>query len=110
MRDLIFANTVAFRVPSVSTKRLWRDIRRAMRGSNLSAVPLLVVDAEGYDHHVLSAFPFDTVPVWRVVFEANRISAASFRQAVKTLRGHGFYHVRGAQSAQSEWHHSDAPL
>ena len=81
-----------------------------MRAANLSALPLLVVDAEGSDHNVLAAFPFDAVPVWRVVFEANRIGPQSFRQAVKTLRGHGFYHVRGAQGAQSEWQHATAPI
>ena len=81
-----------------------------MRAANVSALPLLVVDAEGSDHNVLAAFPFDAVPVWRVVFEANRIGPQSFRQAVTTLRGHGFYHVRGAQGAQSEWQHATAPI
>ena len=54
--------------------------------------------------------PFEAVPTWRVVFEANRIGPQSFRQAVQTLRGHGFYHVRGAQGAQSEWQHATAPI
>ena len=110
MRDLIFSNTREVRVPRASTRDLRRDARRAMRAANLSALPLLVVDAEGSDHNVLAAFPFDAVPVWRVVFEANRIGPQSFRQAVKTLRGHGFYHVRGAQGAQSEWQHATAPI
>ena len=98
------------RAPRVDARSAARRSEGDACPANLSALPLLVVDAEGSDHNVLAAFPFDAVPVWRVVFEANRIGPQSFRQAVETLRGHGFYHVRGAQGAQSEWQHATAPI
>ena len=45
--------------------------------ADVRVVHLLLIDAEGHDHEVLSHYPFESLPTWRVVFEAARVITAS---------------------------------
>ena len=76
----------------------------------LRAVTLLVIDTEGSDLEVLRQWPFESLPTWRVVFEARHMSDQHFEEAAALLERRGFFFLGGAYGAfTSDWHHADAP-
>lgn len=109
LRGLIFQNTRHVNVSCAGTRLLRRDVRHALRVARQRAVQLLVVDAEGKDEQVLAAFPFGEVPVWRVIFEADRQTHVVFRRTAELLQAHGFRHVEGGKGPHSVWHNLAAP-
>jgi hypothetical protein len=78
------------------------------------AVSLLQVDAERHDYEVISQYPFDKLPTWRVIFEATHMTGQTFNATASLLRSHGFVCVLGKHkgAAMSVWHnfHSKEPL
>ena len=72
------------------------------------AVHLLVVDVEGLEADVLSGYPFESVPTWRVQFESKLLAAGALTAARKRLREHGFRPLQlGPEQRMSNdvWHH-----
>ena len=49
---------------------------------SIARVTLLMIDAEGFDDRVIRAFPFGSIPVDRVIFEAVHMPNARFRAAI----------------------------
>ena len=56
----------------------------------VNQLDLLLVDVEGWDHHVIKLFPFDRVPVGLVVFEHAHLCRADRRAAVRRLLDLGY--------------------
>ena len=87
-------------------------LRRLLPNRNMSAAALLVIDVEGFDADALEVFPFESVQIWRVVFEATLLSAKDYARANRRLRSQGFRWVSGDRGMAGDhvvWHHLDAP-
>ena len=87
-------------------------LRHLLPNRSISAAALLVIDVEGFDADVLEVFPFESVQVWRVIFEASLLTVNDYTRANKRLRSQGFRWVSGDRGSGGDhvvWHHLDAP-
>ena len=84
-----------------------RDSPLYENASATRSVTLLMIDAEGFDDHVLHAFPFGSVHVDRVIYESQHLSTARAFLAARLMHSHGFVSVNAplTPSGESVWHH-----
>ena len=75
---------------------------------------LLVVDAEGFDSHILGAWPFERWRPWRIAFEAANLTKERYFKLAKHLLSQGYVcmHWCSTIAVVTTWHqvNSTEPL
>jgi hypothetical protein len=69
----------------------------------ISAVDVLMIDAEGYDADVLRAFPFERVRARKVFYEPYHLNRLKASLATHVLRRHGYVMVKQHGWTMVEW-------